>query len=206
MPGAGLAYDKPSRLSQVMIVCFSTAVVLMAGWLVLMFMQSREGTSAENTSARDVEIATTRTPSGEGVQPAVSRFPSTVRGAQPDDPVAWSNAPAALAATSGDGTTPTSEPWPAPVLPSAAAAPYATSSLATPQSEPSYRDVPAESLTAPSAGAVEATEPVPLPSPRPRHVAGIPVPRPRPHIDDPPETQAAQDQRTLFDLMIERQK
>ena len=34
MPKPGLAYEKPSRVSQVLVIGFSLAVIVMAGWLV----------------------------------------------------------------------------------------------------------------------------------------------------------------------------
>jgi len=51
MPRPGLAYDRPSRASQALIVGFSLAVVVMAGWLVLMVMFSADTTTGTADTA-----------------------------------------------------------------------------------------------------------------------------------------------------------
>lgn len=46
MPRTGRAYEKPSRISQGLVVCLSIAVVLMAGWLAITIMLSNNATTS----------------------------------------------------------------------------------------------------------------------------------------------------------------
>lgn len=234
MPKTSLAYDRPSRMAQVLVVGFSVAAVLMTGWLVVMFMVSREGTSGD--AAPDaMAVATPSPPHIENPGQTVTAPPFATQGVRPDGTVAWPDAPAPPVVTAPPATTassasalsagttaniappaaaaaPAPGPWPASgstalAAPPPAAPTYATSSLPDYASEPSYRGVPAEDLMAPAdgtTGGLDPSELVPLPIPRPRH-ASVPMPRPRPHIDEPAEAQESQD-KTLFDLLIGRQK
>jgi hypothetical protein len=46
MPRTGRVYEKPSRISQGLVVCLSIAVVLMAGWLAITIMLSNYATTS----------------------------------------------------------------------------------------------------------------------------------------------------------------
>jgi hypothetical protein len=46
MPRTGRTYEKPSRISQGLVVCLSIAVVLMAGWLAVTIMLSNYATTS----------------------------------------------------------------------------------------------------------------------------------------------------------------
>jgi hypothetical protein len=192
MPRASLAYDKPSRVSRVLVLCFSLAVVLMAGWLVLMIMMSRSGTSMAAAPGDDAR-ATAASTTGSVPRPFVvqstaspiSQAVVTTSRMQSASGAAWPDAPSAT---------------PPPAAPVAS---YAVSSIPATQ-EPSYRGFPTDIAATPAEASPEATEIVPLPQPRPKHMASVPVPRPRPQIDDP--TDAPTPQRSLFDFLVDRQK
>ena len=76
MPRTGLAYEKPSRIAQGLVVCFSIAVVVMAGWLVMMIMFSYD---ANTMVAGEADIQTSAQPFVESISPGPTRLSSTVR-------------------------------------------------------------------------------------------------------------------------------
>ena len=79
MPKTGVAYEKTSKGSWALIVCFSAAVVIMAGWLILMIMLSHDADtktfSAAALPARAIEPA----PRVESPQPNTFRRSSRQR-------------------------------------------------------------------------------------------------------------------------------
>jgi hypothetical protein len=177
MPRTGLAYERPSLVSLALIVGFSLAVVVVAGWLVMMIMFSNDANTKaadpaapdRSASAADVTaLADTSAPRAENVPP--------------------SNAPpgAALAA-----------PFAAP--PPAGAS---TAALVGPAPEMTYRG-PGDLLNFPPDDENAASDAVPLPPPRPRRTAAVPVPRPRPR---PPingeQAPPASQQRSLLDIFV----
>jgi hypothetical protein len=59
MPRPGLAYERPSRVSQVLILSFSIAVLVMGGWLAMMIMVPHDADTA-TADASDVPAMATR--------------------------------------------------------------------------------------------------------------------------------------------------
>ena len=201
MPRAGLEYERPSRLSQALIAGFSLGVVAMAGWLVLMIMFSHDASTMTADGAAPAASPTPPPPGPPRVENPTAGKPFRVTPAStvPQQQASpWGDAPnlAALPPPSGRAYAPAASSDPPAVAPPA----YATPSPAPPQID--YR-------TAPSEFALPDAEPeiavIPLPQPRPRRVATIPVPRPRPHLDDNDSPQAQAD-KSLFDLLINRQR
>ena len=62
MPRTGLAYERPSRVSQALILGFSLAVVVMAGWLVMMIMLPHDANTTAADPADVPAMATTPAP------------------------------------------------------------------------------------------------------------------------------------------------
>src|SRR5215470_13543160 len=76
MPGTDRAYERPSRISQGLVVCLSIAVVLMAGWLAITILLSRYATTSavgdrEMTSAPAHMENVARAPDGPRVTTGV---------------------------------------------------------------------------------------------------------------------------------------
>jgi hypothetical protein len=205
MPRPGLAYDRPSRGSQALIVGFSLAVVVMAGWLVLMVMFSGDTTTGASDTA-DLPVAA---PHVENL-PATEQS-STARLLTPlPEAAPWPDPPA--------GASPAAARSPPPAAPLAPAASLAT---AAPSSAPAQVDSPTTAYAIASVAPTESsravvtdesatettteTDPgeiVPLPLPRPRRTSSVPFPRPRPQIGDaaPPK------ERSIFDFFVNRQQ
>jgi hypothetical protein len=193
MPRTGLAYERPSRVSQALILCFSLAVVVMAGWLVMMIMLPHDTNTmaADPADPADVPaMATTPAPRIENSVTAYDPPPakSAQLGLQPDAP------PRPDAPSANPSST---RPAPFPVRPAGA---YATSSLAPP--EASNRGASNDDRLIQAEAGNDTAELVPLPLPRPRRTAAVPVPRARPHLDgdDAPPPR----ERTFFDLLVGR--
>jgi hypothetical protein len=209
MPRTGLAYEKPSRVSQGLVVGFSIAVVVMTGWLVTMIMSSHDA----NTMAADPADI-----------PPVSTPPQVLAAAP--EPIRLSPATRSTARSTSALAEPT--PWPytpysaAPAAPPAAALPlaspapqvaapaptYSTSSLPAAVPDANESDLRTYEPPPRIEAAVEAPEAVseviPLPPPKPRRVASIiPVPRPRPHLDG---DDAPPQERSLFDQLFNPQR
>ena len=182
MPRPGLAYERSSRMSQVLILCFSVAVLVMAGWLAMMIMVPN---NAEPVAADPSDVPAMATKPALRVENTATAY---------DPPLA--NAPQFPQAPSTNPYSPPSATSPTASSPAAAAAvparppgAYATSSLA------SYDNVPGDAVN-------EVTESIPLPPPRPRR-AVVPVPRPRPHIDEQVEAPPPRE-RNFFDILVGR--
>ena len=185
MSRPGLAYERPTRMAQALILCFSLAVVVMAGWLVMTVM-----------FAHDAPTVAEEQPD---VPPVATKAPPNIEDA---------NAPP-LSATARMPSQPGASPWPdtrsaeavtrpsAPAAAGAAATTYATSAVA-----PSANDRAALD-GAPIETGIDPREMVPLPLPRPRRTAAVPVPRPRPRADDQAVAQVPQE-RNFFDLLLGR--
>src|ERR1700674_1952696 len=62
MPRTGLAYERASRVSQALILCFSLAVVVMAGWLAMMIMLPHDANTMAADPADVPEMATIPAP------------------------------------------------------------------------------------------------------------------------------------------------
>jgi hypothetical protein len=201
MPRAGLEYERPSRLSKALIAGFSLGVVAMTGWLVLMIMFSHDA----STRTADGPLPPPPSPASPPGLPRVENptpgkpFLITPASTMPSQPASPWDAMANVAALPSEPVrgsyTPSLPSAPAEAAPSA----YAAPSPAPPQID--YR-------SAPSNFALPETEPetaaIPLPQPRPRRVATIPVPRPRPHLDEDDAQPPAE--KSLFDLLIQRQR
>jgi hypothetical protein len=190
MPRTDLAYERPSLVSLALIVGFSLAVVVVAGWLVMMIMFS----NGANTKAAD---------------PAA---PAADRAADAADVAALAGTSAPRAGNALPSNAPPGAGPPSAGMPPAPAdgalkpdAPQArplASASAAPGPETTYRG-PGDLLNFPP-DAENAAEAVPLPPPRPRRTAAVPVPRPRPPIDGEQAPPAPQ-QRSLFDIFVGRQ-
>jgi hypothetical protein len=214
MPRTGLAYERPSRVSQVLVIGFSVAVVAMAGWLVTMLMVSGDGnTMAADRSDQQVAAA----PQAALVAPRTQlAAPEPIR--LGSLAVATPAAPPPMSA-SGPQTTPwpsapfavrrppEAAPIPAPQVAAAAAPTYTTSSVPTVGPDSIERGMTGDDrvpLTEATAETPEASqEVIPLPPPKPRRVASVPVPRPRPHLDS---DDAQPQERSFFDFLVNRQR
>jgi hypothetical protein len=178
MPRPGLAYERSSRVSQMLILCFSVAVLVMGGWLAMMIMVPN---NAETVAADTSDVPAMATKPAPRVENSATAY---------DPPLA--NGPQFSDAPSTNPYSPPSAASPAASSPTAPARPagaYATSSLA------SYGNLPSDAVN-------EVTESVPLPPPRPPRRAVVPVPRPRPHIDE--QAEAPPKERNLFDILVGR--
>jgi hypothetical protein len=179
MPRPGLAYEPTSRLTQVLILCFSVAVLVMGGWLAMMIMVPN---NAEPVATDPSDVPAMATKPAPRVENTATAYDPPLANA-PQFPQAPSTNPY----SPPSATSPTaSSPAAAPARPAGA---YATSSLA------SYDNVPSDAVN-------EVTESIPLPPPRPRRVA-VPFPRPRPHIDEQVEAPPPRE-RNLFDILVGR--
>ncbi|HSV22866.1 MAG TPA: hypothetical protein VLJ17_07540 [Xanthobacteraceae bacterium] len=199
MPRARLAYEKPSRVSQGLVVGFSIAVVLMAGWFVTMVMFS-EGTNTKAAVEADVSPMTiTRAYVTDVLSEPIK--PSAIARANRVDleptPLGSSLDSAAPIAT----PPPPRSPLPLASLtefsPGAPRPALTTSPIAIAIPETSYRGILADELSRQVEAAIDAVDAdvIQLPLPRPR--PNIPVPRPRPHIDGGD----GQSSANLFDFL-----
>jgi hypothetical protein len=204
MPRTGLAYEKPSRVAQVLVIGFTIAVIAMAGWLAMMILISHDGNTMAANPA-DLELAAKTPPRVEttaswslpGAAPASVATPRPAP--TPDQPPQPSLGPRAVA-------TIAALPPSAAAMPAAPPATYTTSSVSPGASDMVDR-APVDASLPQSDTAGESPETasriVPLPQPKPRRVAAaVPVPRPRPHLDgdDPPQD------RSFFDFLVNRQR
>jgi hypothetical protein len=215
----GIRYDQPSRLSLVLIAGFSTALFVMAGWLVLLIMFGPDAnTSAADAS--DIVVPETGAPPPPAVQnravrvvtarvapradDQTNRLPNA--GALPASP--WPVGPAAVpetdSATPSPAAAPTDDSTPTATVAAAPSAPTAYATAALPSQDPNFpaapdaidRVSPVDLSPTPEAAESEPLEMVPLPKPRPRHMASIPMPRPRPQINEP------QQEKSLFEVLF----
>jgi hypothetical protein len=177
MPRTGLAHERPSLVSLALIACFSLAVIVVAGWLVMIIMFSNDA----NTKSAD---------------PVAAAAPAAAAADLASDAAGV----AALSGTSApraEGTVPSNAP------PSAGALSPVMPAPADGAPNPAVSR-PGDLLNFPPDYENTAPVVVLLPRPRPRLTAAVPVPRPRPAIDAQPVPPAAQ-QRSLFDILVGRQ-
>jgi len=223
MPRPGLAYEKPSRASQALVIGFSLAVVVMAGWLVMLIMFSHDANTMAADPA-DLQATAARTPPRvEPAAPEPIRLGAVTRPppqpTQPSGPAtAW---PFTLYSTGATLSQPAASAAPQVAAPQVATPRVVTPQIVTPApappaAGPTYMtsSVPASMAdindrvsiedTLPQTETTEAPEVIPLPPPKPRRMASIPVPRPRPHLDSD-DAQPTQE-RTFFDFLVNRQK
>ena len=225
MQRTGRTYEKPSWISQGLVVGLSIAVVLMAGWLAITIVFSHYAT----TSAVDSDKASAPV-SAENV-------PS-----EPDEPRAAPVDSAHFEPSPRDQASPTPSQSALPLAPVAESPPtaardpgYAPLSIATAVPDVDRRGIPAGLPSyplSPAAGgkvglSSETTEaiadllrapPPPPPSPPPHaaegkvNVTSIPVPRPRPHLEDEdvqpaaPDVQQAAPEQSPFEWLISRRQ
>lgn len=208
MPRTALAYEKPSRISQGLVVCLSIAVVVMAGWLIAVVMFF----DGANTMAADEE----------GIQPISTRSYVTTVSPEPTkrgdtarsnstvlESLPWVHTP--------DSATPPAAPvpprsalslapfaeFPADGAPRPA---YTTPSVAAEVPDQGYRGTMADDLSRQLEAAIDAdtaADLIPLPLPKPRPSASIPIPRPRPRLDA--EDTSSPDQ-SFFEYLVNRQR
>jgi hypothetical protein len=218
MPRPGLAYEKPSRASQALVIGFSLAVVVMAGWLVMMIMFSHDANTMAADPA-DLQATAARTPPRvEPAAPEPIRLGAVTRPppqpTQPSGPATpWPFTPYATGAPPPQPAAPAT---PQVVVPRVVAPQIVTAAPAPPAAGPTYTtsSVPASVAdindrisiedTLPQTETPDTLEVIPLPPPKPRRMASIPVPRPRPHLDSD-DAQPTQE-RTFFDFLVNRQK
>jgi hypothetical protein len=201
------AYEKPSLISQALVVCFTIAVILMAGWFVSTIMFTKYGTTS---AVDDTEIVTVAPATLENVSPDPDKSPVTARlNSAYFEPSAY-----ATAAPPRPALPLASVTEPPPAAPRDAG--YPASSVTTVVPDANYRGIQAdEPLTA---GALVATaDPtadfVPLPPPPPPTlprmrgragwgVASIPVPRPRPRLEAEEVQPGPEQAQSLFNLLM----
>jgi len=203
MPRSGLAYEKPSRVARGLVIGFSIAVAVMAGWLAATVMFSHDATTR---AADDADLETASTPPYvENIPPDPARPGTAERFGSPfPEPPPRAYAPYSAAAPAPPRSAlplaSPAEPPPAGLL--------GSTFTTTPVPDEIYRGILADEPPRRTEAAVEATDAapqvVPLPPPRPARTAAIPVPRPRPHLDAE-DAQPVAD-RSFFDFLVNRQR
>jgi hypothetical protein len=164
MPKPGLADQRPSRVSQALVIGFSLGVVFMAGWLVLMIMFSHDGNSTTVATA-DLSVPINEVPHVENLPPdrTLSARP---RVAPPSGASPWPDPPTPgvpFAVTAPrPAAPPADDPPPTPA--------YAVSSLPAPgfADRIAPGDDPAAGPVGEAAADTGLPEIVPLPPSRPR--------------------------------------
>jgi hypothetical protein len=195
------AYEKPSRISQGLVVCLSIAVVLAAGRLVSTIVLSRYATaSAVNdtgTTSAPVPVSVESVSSEPRESPVAARVDAaSFEPLRRDD--------AATAPTPPRSALPLA---PLAVPPSAATRNpgFAPWSAATAAPDADFRS------SEPTGAIADLLRVPPAPYPSPQaaegRVASIPVPRPRPRVESE-DIQPDPDQSpfSAFDLFIDRQR
>ena len=200
MSRTGPAYERPSLLSWTLYVCFSLALAVMTGWLVMMILSSNEANTKAAVPTVDgapvpadvVALAPTSTPQVQNVPP-FDATPAAVSAGMPPAPADGDPPPDALQAS------PLAS---APAAPDASTSPFAAPSAAgasatAPAAPETSNRGPGDLLDlSPDAG---NAAPVPLPPVRPRRTASVPLPRPRQPVDGAPAQEP-----TLFDILFGR--
>jgi hypothetical protein len=184
------AYEKPSRISQGLVVCLSIAVVLAAGRLASTVIFSRYATA----SAVDDTNTTSSPVSVENVS-SEPREPSVAARVNPADfePLPRDDASTALTPPrSALPLAPLAEP-PSAATRNPGFAPWST---ATSVPDVDFRGIPAK-----------LPPPYPPPQAAEGTVTSIPVPRPRPRLESE-DVQPDPDQSLFssFDLFIDRRR
>ncbi len=186
MPRRGLDHERASPQARAMVVCFSLALVVMAGWFVMTVLFARDAPPPAEDPGAIPPIATRAPPRVEDTAPAVSSQLATVGLPLQSSASPWP-----------DGRPAASSGRVASSGPSVPAAPvgagYATSSVAP--------DAAARGEERAVDTGFDPGEAIPLPQPRPRRIS-VPVPRPRPRVED--RAEAEPQQRTLIDVLLGR--
>jgi hypothetical protein len=185
MPRTARAYEKASPISQGLVVCFSIAVVVMAGWLATVIMSHDGANTVAADEEADIQPTSTRSYVAN-VSPEQTQLGVTARSNSTDlESLPWIHTP-------DSAMQPAAPAPPRSALPLAPFAKfpeggtprpaYATSPVATGVPDASYRGTIADDLSRQLEVAIDAdTAPdvISLPLPKPRPSASIPVPRPR---------------------------
>jgi hypothetical protein len=208
MPRTGVTYEKPSRVSQGLIVCFSIAVAVMAGWLVMTIMFAD---NAKTRAAGEADVQTPNTrPDADNVSPEPIRLSSTAGSSSAylePSPSAYAPDSTALRVPPAPPRSTLPPASPAELPPVGARDPaYTASSVLAAVPDANYRGVPADEPPQVEAVIDTDTNPevIPLPPRRPRYFASIPVPRARPH-PAPQDAQPSADQ-SFFEFQVNRQR
>ncbi len=181
------AYEKPSRISQGLVVCLSIAVVLAAGRLATTIIFSRHATAsaveATDTASAPVSV--------ENVS-SEPREPSVAARVNPADFEPLPRDDASTAPTPPRSALPLA-PLAEPATRNPGFAPWST---ATAVPDVDFRGIPAK-----------LPPPYPPPQAAEGMVTSIPVPRPRPRLESE-DVQPDPDQSLFssFDLFIDRQR
>jgi hypothetical protein len=195
----GCAYEKPSRISQALVVCFSLAVVLMAGWFTATIMFSNYGTTS---AVDDTEIESTVPADAENVSPESDK-PSVTERLNSAYFELRSRDYAYAAAAPPRSALPLASVTDSP--PAATRDPgYPALSGATAVPDANYRGIPANEPLRTEAliEATDATNFVPLPPPKRSRTASIPMPRPRPRLEAEEVQPAPEQAQSLFDRLM----
>jgi hypothetical protein len=190
-------YEKPSRISQGLVVCLSIAVVLAAGRLASTVMLSRYATTStvhdKDTASAPVSVESVSSEPYE--PPAAARVNPASFEPLPQDDASTAPTPPRSALP----LAPLGEP-PSAATRNPGFAPWSTAAPGV--------DFRASEATGATADLLRAPPP-PSPSPQAAEgrVASIPVPRPRPRVESE-DVQPDPDQSpfSAFDLFIGRQR
>jgi hypothetical protein len=197
---SGHTYEKPSRISQALVVCFSIAVVLMAGWFAITIMFSHYGTTS---AVDDTEIVTTSPASVEDVSAEPDESNVTARlNAAYFEPLSRDAYAAAAPPRSALPLAPVAGPFSAATRDPG----YPALSIAPVMPDANYRTIPADEPLPAGALTEAAADVVPLPPPKRSHTAFIPIPRPRPRIEAEDVQPAPEQSQSLFDLLMYGQR
>jgi hypothetical protein len=215
MQSTSLTYEKPSWISQGLVICFSIAVVLMAGWLVITIKVASLGTTSV---VDDTEIVTSPPVYVENVSPEPDQPGVTARqNTAYFEPLPRDDAFATVAPPrSALPLASLTEPSPAAIRDPG----YPLLSISTPMPDANYRGIPAEEplqAGAPAETDGAAVDLVPLPPPPPPtlprmrgrvgwRTASIPVPRPRPRLEAEDVQANPEQPQSLFDLLLYGQR
>jgi hypothetical protein len=184
------AYEKPSRISQGLVVCLSIAVVLAAGRLASTIILSRYATASavDDTGTTSAPVSVERVSSEPHEPPVAARVNSASFEPLPRDDAATAPTPPRSALP----LAPLTEP-PSAATRNPGSAPWST---ATAVPDVDFRGIPAK-----------LPPPYPPPQAAEDRVASIPVPRPRPRLESE-DVQPDPDQSpfSAFDLFIDRQR
>jgi hypothetical protein len=184
------AYEKPSRISQGLVVCLSIAVVLAAGRLAstIIFSHYATASAVDDTNAARAPASVESVPSEPLAPPMAARVNPANFEPSPQDDASTAPAPPPSALP----LAPLAEP-PSAVTRYPGFAPWSTAAAAP--------DVDFRSSS--------AKPPAPSPPPLAAEggVASIPVPRSRPRLDsEDVQPEPGQSRFSAFDLFIERQR
>lgn len=209
MQGTDRVYERPSRLSQGLVVCLSIAVVLMAGWLAVTIMSSRDATTAAErnsdimTSVRIAEPADATAVSGEPDAPRTTARVYSVHFDWPEEFMSATATPARTALPLGLAT----EPSPAATQDFGHLSRTIATAVQDPsRSIPARQPLPAKAATEGDDAIVDVLSPSPfagVEEGKETAAAAVPMPRRRPRVER--EAQPGPDQ-SMFELPTDRQR